>query len=63
MYESAEYGQLQLHRENGVEEVTVREDRETSLYVVRDLSWALARYLDTEDLPDSDPTPESASEI
>jgi hypothetical protein len=30
-----------------------REDRETRPYVVRDLSWELARYLDTEDFPAS----------
>ena len=29
------------------------EDRETRPYVVRDLSWELARYLDTQDLQES----------
>ena len=29
------------------------EDRETGPYVVRDLSWELARYLDTETVPAS----------
>ena len=57
MYELAEYGQLQAHRENG------REDRETSPYVVRDLSWEFARYLDTESFPDGAATPESTREI
>jgi hypothetical protein len=49
MYELAEYGQLRPQRENGREAATVREDHETSLYVVRDLSWQFARYLDTQD--------------
>ena len=60
MYELVEYGQLQTHRENGRE---VAVDRETSPYVVRDLSWELARYLDTEDVPDSATTPESTREV
>jgi hypothetical protein len=63
MYELAEYGQLQPHRETGREAVTVREDRETNPYVVRDLSWELARYLDTENFPDSAATPESTREV
>jgi hypothetical protein len=42
MYELAEYGQLRPQRENGREAATVREDHETSLYVVRDLSWLRA---------------------
>jgi hypothetical protein len=29
-----------------------RGDRETMPYVVRDLSWALARYLETQDFPE-----------
>ena len=63
MYELAEYGQVQLYRENGREVATVREDRETSPYVVRDLSWELARYIETEDFPDSAATPESTREV
>jgi hypothetical protein len=49
MYELAEYWQLQTHRESGREAATAREDRETRPYVVRDLSWELARFLDAED--------------
>jgi hypothetical protein len=55
MYELVENGQLQPHQENG-RKVTMerptnmaREDRETRPYVVRDLSWEFARYLDAED--------------
>jgi hypothetical protein len=54
----AAYGQLQPHRENGREAAAVREEFETGPYVVRDLSWELARYLDTED-SDSAATPKS----
>ena len=39
-------------------EKMARENRETRPYVVRDLSWELARYLDTED-SDSAATPKS----
>ena len=55
MYELVEYGRLQPHQENGIEVTMerltnmVREDRETGPYVVRDLSWEFARYLDAED--------------
>jgi hypothetical protein len=55
MYELVEYGRLQPCQENGIE-VTMerptniaREDRETSPYIVRDLSWEFARYRDAED--------------
>jgi len=54
MYELVAYGQLQPHQEN-VRETTMerptnmtRENRETRSYVVRDLSWELAGYLETE---------------
>jgi hypothetical protein len=50
MYELAEYRKLQTHRESGREALTVHEGRETGPYVVRDLSWDLARFLDTQDL-------------
>ena len=56
MYELAEHKDLrQTHEENGrkaaAERPTkmVREDLETRPYVVRDLSWEFARYLDEED--------------
>ena len=40
-----------------------RENRETRPYVVRDLSWELARYLDTESLSESaSATPNSPRE-
>ena len=32
-------------------EKAARKDRRTRPYVVRDLSWELARFLDAEDLP------------
>jgi hypothetical protein len=57
MYELAEYGILELHEENGREVAMKRptsaacEDLRTRPYVVRDLSWELARFLDAEDLP------------
>ena len=57
MYELAEYGVLELHEENGREVAmkrprgAAREDLRTRPYVVRDLSWELARFLDAEDLP------------
>ena len=60
MYELAEH-EILRRRDDGVpHEVapgrpapTAREDRETRPYVVRDLSWELARYLDTQILPAS----------
>ena len=60
MYELVEYWQLQPHQENGREVTMERptnmahEDRQTRPYVVRDLSWELARYLETQDFPASD---------
>ena len=55
MYGLAEYEVWrQSHEENrrevAVEHLTemAREDRKTRPYVVRELSWELARYLDTE---------------
>jgi hypothetical protein len=55
MYGSGEYevwrqSQEENRREVAVEHPTgrAREDRETRPYVLRDLSWELARYLDTE---------------
>jgi hypothetical protein len=40
---------------------TAREDHEPMPYVVRDLSWELARYLDTENYSASaSATPDSA---
>jgi hypothetical protein len=57
MYELAEYGVLELHEENGREVAmkrprsAAREDHRKRPYVVRDLSWELARFLDAEDLP------------
>ena len=56
MYGLAEYAVLESHEVNGREVAAERpyrtrgEDRETKPYVVRDLSWELARYLDTQDL-------------
>jgi hypothetical protein len=56
MYGLNKYGVLrhrheEIRREVAVERQTrtAREDRETRPYVVRELSWELARYLDTED--------------
>jgi hypothetical protein len=55
MYELAEYQGSKPHQEYGREVTmerptnTAREDRETRPYLVRDLSWELARYLDTQD--------------
>lgn len=44
-------------------EKTARANRETRPYVVRDLSWELARYLDREIFSESDSaTPNSARE-
>ena len=55
MYGLAEYRVLEPHGENG-REVTMesprqdtREDHAATPYVVRDLSWELARYLDAQD--------------
>ena len=55
MYGLAEYELLsQRNGEDGLEGATerpskrVREERRTRPYVVRDLSWELARYLDAE---------------
>lgn len=55
MYGLAEHEDLRQRHEEIRQEVAVerppgmaREDRETRPYVVRDLSWELARYLDTE---------------
>ena len=56
MYELVAYGQLQ-HQENGREvamegsTIMAHEDHDTGPYVVRDLSWELARFLDAEGLP------------
>ena len=56
MYGLAEYEDLQQRHEEIRREVVVarpekmaRANRETRSYVVRDLSWELARYLDTEE--------------
>ena len=55
MYRLAEYELLGQRHEKTRREVAVerptrmeRENRETRPYVVRDLSWELARYLDTQ---------------
>jgi hypothetical protein len=54
MHELAEHRVLQPHEEKGCEVATerpakeARSDRETETYVVRDLGWELARYLETE---------------
>jgi hypothetical protein len=55
MYVTTSQEVSRQHREeNGLEAVMerqtkmVREDREPRPYVVRDLSWELARYLDAE---------------
>jgi hypothetical protein len=69
MYGLANYEVLRQRREGSRREVAVehparvaREKRETRPYVVRDLSWELARYLDTEDFSASvSATPTSAS--
>ena len=61
MYGLAEHKGLQRAHEGIPREATVErrptrmvgEDRETRPYVVRDLSWELARYLDAQDLPAS----------
>jgi hypothetical protein len=53
----AEYGVLAPHEEKGLKVAierprsAAREDHQTRPYVVRDLSWELARFLDAEDLP------------
>ena len=42
-----------------------REDREAGPYLVRDLSWELARFLETQDFPfpaGAYATPDSANE-
>jgi hypothetical protein len=55
MYGLTENTLLRQHEENGREVAVERpgkttvEDRETRPYVVRELSWELARYLDTQD--------------
>jgi hypothetical protein len=64
----AEYEIGRQHREEIRHEVAVarleklaRANRETRPYVVRDLSWELARYLDTENYSASaSATPDSA---
>ncbi len=69
MYRLAEYELLtQRNGEDRLEGATdhpsksAREDRRTRTYVVRDLSWELARYLDAEDLSASaSATPSIAS--
>ncbi len=55
MHELAEYEALRQRHEEMRREVAMKrraktagEDRETRPYVVRDLSWELARYLETE---------------
>ena len=60
MYGLAEYEGLrraheEIRREAAVERPSrmAREDLETEPYVVRDLSWELARYLDTQSFPAS----------
>ncbi len=70
MYRSAEYEVLpqppeEMRREAAVERQArmAREERERRPYVVRDLSWELARYLDREIFSESDSaTPNSARE-
>ena len=61
MYRLAKYEDLRQRHEENRREVALerpprmaREKRETRPYVVRDLSWELARYLDTEDFSASD---------
>ena len=56
MYGTAEYEVLrqshqEIQREGAIDHLgrTARENRETRPYVVRDLSWELAPFLDTED--------------
>jgi hypothetical protein len=68
MYELAEYEVLQTRDERGRQVAAKRptkmalEYRETRPYVVRDLSWELARYLDAEDSSEGAPaTPNTAS--
>jgi len=58
----AEYEVPRQHHEDTRGEVATerpatmpREDREAVPYVVRDLSWALTRYLDTEDFSPAPP--------
>ncbi len=67
MYRLAEYEVLrqrheEIRREVPVERPTrmAREKRETVPYVVRDLSWELARYLDTEDFSASASAPSNS---
>jgi hypothetical protein len=70
MYGLAEYEVWRQRPEELREEVaaarlekTARANRETRPYVVRDLSWELARYLETEDFSASDSAiPSSARE-
>ena len=61
MYGMVEYEVWHQHPEEIRQEVavarlekTARDERQRRPYVVRDLSWELARYLDTEDFPVSD---------
>jgi hypothetical protein len=69
MYGLVEYELLtQRNGEDGLAGATerpskrAREERQTRLYVVRDLSWELARYLDAEDFSASaSVTPKTAS--
>jgi hypothetical protein len=69
MYGLVEYELLtQRNREYGLEGATerpskrAREERRTRRYVVRDLSWELARYLDAGDfLETGSATPDTAS--
>ena len=58
MYESAEYHLWRQHSEEIRHKVAtirlernLRANRETTPYVVRDLSWEFARFLDTHDFP------------
>ena len=62
MYSLAEYEVPRQHQEDTRGEVATerpatmpREDRKAVPYVVRDLSWAPARYLDTEDFSPAPP--------
>jgi hypothetical protein len=70
MYRLAKYQVLrqrpeEMRREAAVQHPTrvAREEREIGPYVVRDLSWELARYLDTEDFSaaSASETPNSVS--
>lgn len=69
MYGLAEYEVWRQRPEEIQQEITanrmeseLRANRETRPYVVRDLSWELARYLDSESfLVSASATPDSAS--